>query len=131
MDISKFKRFITGIKGRVFNEQEVDALTDAAYKRGVAMSRIKFSILPLPFTESQLLGREYGDFITPHGFAGTFGECNVPAPGPHGYEQRAYYVGRDDLNKGDAIDLVCHRAIKFANPADSDKLVPVIVTVLR
>ena len=101
------------------------------YTQGKLQAKTNFAVLPLPFTESQLLGREYGSFITPHGFATVFGECNVPAPGPNGYEQRAYYCSREQLNMGDKTDPVCHRPLRFDNPANSDALVPVILTVLR
>lgn len=100
---------------------------------GERKAKLKFAVLPLPFTESQLLGREYGEFITPINFGiDAFGECNIPAPGPHGYEQRAYYVGKSDLeNRPNGTDLRCHHASKFADPQNSDQLVPVILTVLR
>ena len=76
--------------------------------------------------------RFYGDFITPAGFGTEFGECNIPAPGLHGYEQRAYYIGKEDADNGKLMTLICHNAGKFDKPWDAiDTLVPVIVTVLR
>lgn len=135
MKLNAFQRFIAniilGTRDTLHTGKEFQDETIAAYARGQKASRTAFAILPMPFTEEQVQGRAYGEFITPAGFASCFGECTVPAPGPHGYEQRAYYVSRDDVNKGDSIDLVCHRPGKFDKPADSDKLIPVIVTVLR
>jgi hypothetical protein len=105
----------------------------SGYNRGFAMgkeeAKLKFAVLPLPFTAEELSGRFYGEFITPAGFGTEFGESNIPAPGPHGYNQRAYYVSRDQLLSD--TDLMCHRPDKFEAPWDSSKLVPVIVTVLR
>lgn len=109
----------------------------AGREHGAAEARAnqvtRFAVLPLPFTEAQLRGVEYGDFITACGeFAVKFGECNIPAPGPHGYEQRAYYVSKYDLEHRPAdMDLRCHGAAKFHEPENSPELVPVIVTVLR
>lgn len=103
---------------------------DLGFKAGKAQSKIHMRVIPLPFTPEQLTGTNYGEFITPVGWAcDAFGECNVPAPSVHGYEQRAYYVSREQLQYGG--DLVCNSAHKFQNPADSPELVPVIVTVLR
>lgn len=127
--------------GGLTAEQRADELSYCAssqfhlgYQTGIVAGRkeakVHFRVLPLPFTAEQLAGAQYGEFITPGGFGvDAFGECNVPAPGAHGYEQRGYYVDKNALNGGS--DLHCHGAIKFANPADSDALVPVIVTVLR
>lgn len=105
----------------------------AGMVEGRKQAPTRFGVIALPFTDAQLAGHEYGDFITPNNsFSAVFGECNIPAPGPHGYEQRAYYVTRDDLNASPHVnDLVCQHAVKFNNPADSYELVPVIVTVLR
>lgn len=104
----------------------------AGVAEGERRAKIKFAVLPLPFTDDQLRGRDYGEFITPAGFGVSFGECNIPAPGPHGYEQRAYYVQRDRLVLSpNAYDLMCHHVRKFEDPANSRELVPVIVTVLR
>ena len=120
-----------------FHRQTVADDRADSFNEGVAFgerkAKVKFAVLPLPFTESQLLGREYGEFITPINFGiDTFGECNIPAPGPHGYEQRAYFVYKDDLeNRPNATDLRCHSAAKFEDPSNSDQLVPVILTVLR
>lgn len=102
---------------------------------GEKRARIHFAVLPLPFTPDQLKGREYGDFITPIGYATQFGECNIPAPSSHGYEQRAYYVERQALDgRPSEVDLRCHGLAKFGHEplANADcQLVPVIVTVLR
>ena len=100
------------------------------YHAGKLEAKLKFAVLPLPFTAAELAGRYYGEFITPAGFGTEFGESTIPAPGPHGYEQRGYYVSRDQLEMG-GMELTCHRHDKFEAPADSSKLVPVIVTVLR
>jgi hypothetical protein len=93
----------------------------------------RFGVIALPFTDAQLAGHEYGDFITPNnGFSAVFGEQNIPAPGQHGYEQRAYYVERVKLDLSpNAHDLLCQTPRKFNDPANSYELVPVIVTVLR
>ena len=102
------------------------------FHKGKDQAKIHFAVLPMPFTAEEMAGRMYGEFITPAGFGCVFGECNVPAPGEHGYEQSAYYVSKDSLvNSVKTSDLICHRAEKFENPADSHELVPVIVTVLR
>ena len=96
------------------------------------MAKLKFAVMPLPFTREQLAGASYGEFITPAGFATEFGECNIPAPGAHGYEQRAFYVSKEDAEKGNLMTLICHSPKKFNEPWDPpDTLVPVIVTVLR
>jgi hypothetical protein len=124
-----------GVDGDVHQQALVDysaAAEAQGYQRGIRECKIEWRMLPAPFTADQLQGKEYGSFITPVGFAAAFGECNVPAPGPFGYEQRAYYVIRNELNlPQSANDLRCHFPKKFDNPADSDQLVPVIVTVLR
>lgn len=112
---------------------------DLGYKagevKGESRAKLLFHPLPMPFTAEQLSGREYGQFITPVGFGNLFGECNIPAPSPHGYEQRAYYVARDDLDvRASAVDLRCHGIDKFGKDVLSggeSNLVPVIVTVLR
>ena len=101
-----------------------------AFDAGKAQAKVHWRAIPLPFTAEELAGGSYGDFITPAGFATVLGECSVPAPGPHGYEQRAYYVSKTPL-LGMGSDLVCHNPAKFDAPTDSDELVPVIVTVLR
>lgn len=99
---------------------------------GRQQAKLKFAVLPLPFTAEEVQGRMYGEFITPAGFGTSFGECNIPAPGPHGYEQRAYYVGKHALDSASSgYDLLCHSITKFSDPANSESLVPVIVTVLR
>lgn len=102
---------------------------------GERRARVHFAVLPLPFTPDQLKGREYGDFITPIGYATQFGEYNIPAPGSHGYEQRAYYVDRQALDgRSSEVDLRCHGLAKFGHEPLSNpdtQLVPVIVTVLR
>jgi hypothetical protein len=103
---------------------------NVGYHAGKMEAKLKFAVLPLPFTAEELGGRYYGEFITPAGFATEFGECTIPAPGVHGYEHRAFYVSRDQLESRNS-DLTCHRHDKFEAPADSSKLVPVIVTVLR
>lgn len=140
---TRFCNFLITLLGGITEDKHMQAMCEVAKHQfdlgelaGVAAgekrAKIKFAVLPLPFTESQLLGREYGEFVTPVGFATPFGECNIPAPGPHGYEQRAYYVGKHSLDVPAATnDLTCHAAHKFHNPAESDALVPVIVTVLR
>ena len=131
----EFKNWLIRKLGGVSENKALLDASDAwhrGFHDGTRQVKLQFAVLPLPFTDSQLLGREYGDFITPAGFGGHFGECTIPAPGQHGYEQRAYYVSRDQLNASQKeVDLVCYRPLKFDNPADSDKLVPVIVTVLR
>jgi len=129
MKLNRFKRFILGIHDDIFTAEEMRANELIAYKRGVSQAKIKFAILPLPLTAGELEGRAYGSFITPPGFG--FPECSVPAPGPHGYEQRAYYVSRDALDRDNALTLACHAGRVFNDPANNDKLVPVIVTVLR
>lgn len=100
---------------------------------GESKCKLKFAVLPLPFTEEQLLARAYGEFITPVNFGvDEFGECNIPAPGVHGYQQRPYYVSKYSLDdRAYSSDLRCHFAGKFQDPSSSDTLVPVIVTVLR
>ena len=116
-----------------------NAITDAyntGYEEGEAYGRKKavtrFAVLPLPFTEDQLRGAQQGEFITPGGnFSVVFGECNIPAPSQHGYEQIARYVNKQDLSPL-LGDIVCHHGEKFgAYPWDSENLVPVIITVLR
>lgn len=111
---------------------------DAWYQgvsEGERRARLRFAYLPMPFTAEQLAGRQYGEFITPVGFGIAFGESNIPAPSEFGYEQRAYYVNRSDLEGRPAeADLRCHGIAKFgpeplANP--DTPLVPVLVTVLR
>jgi hypothetical protein len=98
---------------------------DQGVKHGKTQARTEFAILPLPFTADQLAGKEYGTFITPAGFAHTFGECNIPAPGQYGYEQRAGYIRKTDIAAGPFVVL--------ADVAEEDReyFVPVIVTVLR
>lgn len=97
---------------------------------GKAQCKVKFALLPQPFTPEQLAGMEYGSFITPAGFAGeTFGECSVPAPSAHGYEQRAMYVAKNELTN--SYRMHCMPAHVFTDPGNSESLVPVIVTVLR
>ena len=96
---------------------------------GKAECKVQWRPLPLPFTPEQLGGREYGSFITPIGFGTVFGECNVPAPGPNGYEMHARYLHRIALDN--PHDMLCHIAGKFDNPADSEELVPVLIVVLR
>lgn len=133
MRLTKFQNFILkliGVELPVYSLDEMGKQFDQGYEQGKRQAKIEFAVLPLPFTHDQLLGREYGTFITPAGFGTAFGECNIPAPSPHGYEQRAYYCGKDALNNGDT-DLRCHGFAKFDNPADNDTLVPVIVTLLR
>lgn len=101
--------------------------------KGKLLAKTNLRVLPLPFTEEQLQGAEYGSFITPAGFASAFGESMIPAPGPHGYEQRCLYVSKTELNVHD-FDLTCMTATKFGGhdkASLSDQLVPVIVTVLR
>lgn len=99
----------------------------AAYEKGKRQARIQFAVWPLqlPFTPDQLAGKEYGTFITPAGFAHTFGECNVPAPGPFGYAQWAGYVPKQ-ADMGDGF-----RVTAAVAEDDRDRYVPVIVTVLR
>ena len=99
------------------------------YATGKAECKVQWRPLPLPFTPEQLGGREYGSFITPIGFGTVFGECNVPAPGPNGYEMHARYLHRIALDS--PHDMLCHIAGKFDNPADSEELVPVLIVVLR
>lgn len=136
--------FIIGLLGAVdeadhlkFLGSTASSQFDLGYQTGVhdgrKMTVTKFGVLPLPLTEAQLRGVERGEFITVGGeFSIMFGECAIPAPGQHGYEQRGYYVSRVALfDSANTHDLHCHAKHKFANPADSDELVPVIVTVLR
>lgn len=131
--------FLQRFVANLFNipHMEEDQLADMMltvaseqFKLGTEAAKVHWRVIPLPFTVEQLAGASYGEFITPAGFATQFGECNVPAPGPHGYEQRAYYIDRAELNGG-AMDMVVHKGDKFADAANSDELVPVIVTVLR
>lgn len=110
----------------------------AAYEKGKRQARIQLAVWPLqlPFTPDQLAGKEYGTFITPAGFAHTFGECNVPAPGPFGYEQRAGYIRKDGklpLNlKVYGPDGSEGEVVYPSVPEDvRDYYTPVIVTVLR
>ena len=129
-------KMLGGISMEV-HSQSLDAVKMIWYRKGVRdgmlKSPVRMSILPLPFTEAQLAGREYGEFITPAGFIGSvFGDGSVPAPSKFGYEQRAYYVNRADLKASiRTSDLVCHRPDKFDDAGNSNELVPVIVTVLR
>ena len=135
------RKFLCKIFNLITNEQYVQDMARMAdqeefrrviaYDRGRSEAKVHWRVIPLPFTDAELAGASYGDFITPAGFAcGVLGECSVPAPGPHGYEQRAYYVSKTPL-LGMGSDLVCHNPAKFDAPIDSDELVPVIVTVLR
>lgn len=103
----------------------VGCTREHAYATGKQQAKIEFAVLPLPFTPEQLQGREYGTFITPAGFACTFGECNVPAPGQYGYEQRAGYIRKNDF-AGAPYLLHPHVADE-----DREHFIPVIVTVLR
>lgn len=118
------------------NEHERKMMADAAiawnsgYTQGAAQAKIKFAIFPMPFDAETLRGVHYGTFITPVGFGAAFGECNIPAPNGNGYEQRAYYVAKNDLYKTGG-DLHCQAITKFDKPEESTELVPVIVTVLR
>lgn len=122
---------ITGLGG--FTKEElghrVEFAEGVAYVKGQKEARINFSILPLPFTDAQLKGREYGNFITPNGFAQAFGEENVPAPGPHGYTMVPGYVARDRHLTG-TEDIHVHHVEKFAG-YNSETMVPVILVVLR
>lgn len=144
----RIKLWLIPLLGGITGDNHLDLLRDAeersynsGYRNGELSgelrAKIKFAVLPLPFTQDQLRGREYGEFITPAGFGVKFGECMIPAPGEHGYEQRAYYVAREDLDgRPSEVDLRCHGVAKFGSPSDpmfnSDgQLVPVIVTVLR
>lgn len=131
----KLKDWIVRKCGGYTSQQLIDGCSTQfkiGHMAGEARCKISFAVLPLPFTEDQLHGRACGTFITPVGFASKFGECNVPAPGAYGYEQRAYYVGKDKLAlQQDETDLLCHRIGKFDDAANSDALVPVIVTILR
>lgn len=105
---------------------------DLGFTKGTKQCKVAFAVLPLPFTEDQLRGREYGDFITPVGFAAdVFGECSIAAPSAHGYQQMAAYVDREELANWPHGDVTVHRPIKFTDPIDSSELVPVILTVLR
>ncbi|HEX8586202.1 MAG TPA: hypothetical protein VF680_17550 [Allosphingosinicella sp.] len=102
------------------------------FKLGTLAAKTHWRVIPLPFSAFELAGASYGEFITPRGFASDLdGECTVPAPSAHGYEQRAYYVDRDMLDGVVQTDLICHHHAKFDNPSASERLVPVIVTVLR
>jgi hypothetical protein len=126
---------VVAIGSANFNAGYATGKTDG-YKAGLAEgethAKLKFALLPLPFSTAQMEGRYYGEFITPAGFATQFGECNIPAPGPNGYEQRAYYVSKTELDyRPSETDLRCHAPNKFDHPWDSERLVPVIVTVLR
>jgi len=102
---------------------------------GILMGRkdckVAWKILPLPFSDAQLAGVEYGTFVTPVGFGTEFGECNIPAPSPNGYEQRAFFISKKDADRAEGDDVICHRSDKFEDPINSDALVPVILTVLR
>lgn len=113
---------------RILTSDSAKAWTNG-FNDGKRMAKVQWGVFPMPFTADQLRGVAYGTFITPVGFATRFGECNVPAPGPNGYEQRAYYVAKDHLYL--TGDLLCQDATKFDKPWDSDELIPVIVTVLR
>jgi hypothetical protein len=125
-------RNIVGIKDPIFNATDMAGQYREGFDTGKKFAKIHFAVLPLPFTPEQLEGKHYGEFITPHGFAASFdGECTIPAPGKHGYEQRAYYISKDDLNNSAASYLMCHSPHKFDRPSDSEALLPVIVTVLR
>lgn len=126
-------RNIVGIKDPIFNATDMAGQYREGFETGKKFSKIHFAVLPLPFTPEQLEGKHYGEFITPHGFAADFdGECTVPAPGKHGYEQRAYYISKDLFNNSTPNDdLVCMASCKFDRPSDSEVLLPVIVTVLR
>lgn len=113
-------------------EKAVSDAYNTGYDDGRKKAVTRFAVLPLPFTEDQLRGAQHGEFITPGGnFAAVFGECNIPAPSQHGYEQIARYVNKSDLSPS-LGDIVCHHGDKFgAYPWDSENLVPVIITVLR
>lgn len=111
------------------NMRNFDQGRTVGLQEGKALAKVQFAVLPLPFSEAQLRGRDYGTFITPAGFAVEFGECNIPAPGQHGYEHHARYVSKASLVS--PLDIVCQHPEKFDKPWDSDALVPVIVTVLR
>lgn len=142
--LNKIRTYLINLLGGKDMAQVTDLVTKAGMEQhdiGLMMgkhegrreARLHFAVLPLPFTPEQLLGREYGDFITPHKFGvDTYGECNIPAPSQHGYEQRAYYVSKESLD-GDYRnrDLHCHAGHKFVEPSTAPQLVPVIVTVLR
>lgn len=140
------KKWIAAMLGLmpVTNEQYMDACDDAfergeksGFNRGLdvgkTMAKVIFRPMPLPFTSAQLAGGQYGEFITPAGFGSQFGECMIPAPSTHGYEQRAYYVGKDTLDDAGSTRLVCLAPAVFdLDKIDSEsRLVPVIVTVLR
>lgn len=134
--MNRIKQFLLNLLHAIDrNEHDRICMRDASqgwmngFEEGKRMAKVQWGVLPLPFTPEQLHGVAYGTFVTPHGFATRFGECNVPAPGPNGYEQRAYYVGKDMLYL--TGDLLCQDIKKFDKPWDSDELVPVIVTVLR
>lgn len=133
----------TSIEMRAMTDNLVNTYTKLGERNGYALglaegekrARLIFATLPLPFTAEQLAGRQYGEFITPIGFGTAFGECNIPAPSEFGYEQRAYYINRADLEGRPAeVDLRCHGTAKFgAEPLSNPdtQLVPVLVTVLR
>lgn len=140
---TKFKLFLARLFGINLGFTAGDLATagaeqfDLGHKAGVVDGRkqavTRFAVLPLPFTEEQLRGALYGASISAQGtFAVVFGEEAIPACGPHGYEQRGYYVSRQALNNSpNDTDLHCHNKNKFADPANAEDLVPVIVTVLR
>lgn len=139
--LTQIRLFLIGLLDAVPEADHLEVLTQTARDQfqlgeisGIAIgetrAQVKFAVLPLPFTEDQLAGRHYGEFITPAGFANEFGACNIPAPSAYGYEQRAYYVAKSALNG--RLDLTCYNPKKFDSPWDHrDTLVPVIVTVLR
>lgn len=134
--MNRIKRTILNLLYAIDRNEHVCILTsDSAkawtngFNQGKSMAKMQWGIIPMPFTAEQLRGVAYGTFITPVGFGTRFGECNVPAPGANGYEQRAYYVSKDMLYL--TGDLLCQDIKKFDKPWDSDELVPVIVTVLR
>lgn len=136
------RKFLCRIFNLITNEQYVQDMAyqadqaefsrAIAYDKGKAEAKVHWRVIPLPFTADELAGGSYGDFITPAGFATVLGECSVPAPSKHGYEQRAYYVGKAHLDMDVAdSDLHCHSYVKFSEPGSADALVPVLVTVLR
>lgn len=142
--LSDIRLFVIGLLHAIPEADHIREITNAGIEQfglghaagvqdGRKMTVTKFGVLPLPLTEAQLRGMERGEFITVGGdFSVMFGECTIPAPGQHGYEQRGYYVSREALfDSPNTHDLHCHAKHKFTNPADSDELVPVIVTVLR
>lgn len=134
------RNWLIHLLGGVTKQQLVEAATEQ-YQLGEGMGiiqgrkdcKVAWKILPLPFSDAQLAGVEYGTFVTPVGFGTEFGECNIPAPSPNGYEQRAMYVSKSSLEAHGIIDLVCHNPVKFGghDAAMSSALVPVILTVLR